>query len=141
MAGCTITPITTNKACSGKCKGGGGACHNAPRVWVVAACEGMISLFEKDMEGTLLPILQNDQGVFASLDQFQKSIDKADRAHAFDQLVVVGSSNDIAWLHASLPQSATRHIVAEIEYPLMAIWFKEQGFSHLTNALNNVFSG
>ena len=49
--------------------------------------------------------------------------------------------NDIAWLHASLPQSATRHIVAEIEYPLMAIWFKQQGFSHLTNALNNVFSG
>ena len=133
MAGCTITPIAASKACTGKCKGGG-ACHNAPRVWVVAACEGMISLFEKDMEGTLLPILQNDQGVFASLDQFQKSIDKADRAHAFDQLVVVGSSNDIAWLHASLPQSATRHIVAEIEYPLMAIWFKEQGFSHLTNA-------
>lgn len=141
MAGCTITPIAANKACSGKCKGGGGACHNAPRVWVVAACEAMISVFEKDIQGTLQPMPQNDQGVFPSLDQFQKFIDKADHAHELDQLVIVGGGNDIAWIHASLPPSAMRHIVAEIEYPLMASWFKEQGFSHLTNALENVFSG
>lgn len=83
---------------------------------------------------------QSDQAVFASLDQFQTSIDKADHAHAFDQLVIVGGSNDIAWVHASLPRSATRHIVAEIEYPLLAAWFKQPlPLLNLTHALEGVF--
>ena len=139
MSGCTITPITTNKACSGKCKNG--ACGNTPRVWVVAACEGMISLFEKDMRGTFLPIPQSDQAVFASLDQFQKSINQAEQAHAFDQLVIVGGGNDIAWIHASLPESAMRHIVAEIEYPLLSAWFKQPlPLQNLTHALEGVFT-
>lgn len=98
----------------------------------------MISLFEKDALGTILPL--GAAKVFSSLDQFKKSIDKAESAQEFDQLVIVGSSNDIAWIHASLSPSATRHVVAEIEYPLMASWFKEHGFLHLTNALKNVFS-
>ncbi len=139
MSGCTVTPITTNKACSGKCKGSG--CGGAPRVWVVAACEGMISLFEKDVRGTLLPVVQHNHAVFASLEQFQESIVEADRTHAFDQLVLVGGSNDIAWVHASLPQSATRHIVAEIEYPLLAAWFKQPPpLPNLTHALEGVFA-
>lgn len=84
---------------------------------------------------------QHEQGVFASLDQFQKSIDEADHAHKFDQLVIVGGSNDIAWIHASLPQSAMRHIVAEIEYPLLAAWFKQPlPLPNLTNALAGVFA-
>lgn len=82
-----------------------------------------------------------DHAVFASLEQFQKSINEADHAHAFDQLVIVGGSNDIAWIHASLPQSAMHHIAAEIEYPLMANWFREKSLLHLSNALENVFSG
>lgn len=139
MAGCETTSITTGKACSGKCKVV--SCHTTPRVWIVAACEGMIMLFEKDIQGQLSPILQNDQGVFASLEQFQKTIDNADQANSFDQLVIIGSNNDIAWIHASLPQSAMRHIVAEIEYPLMAGWFKMRDFILLSNALQNVFSG
>jgi len=65
--------IPTNKACSGKCKSD--ACKNAPRVWVVAACEGMIALFEKDTQGALSHLPQDNQGVFASLEQFQKSIE------------------------------------------------------------------
>lgn len=139
MSGCTVTPITTSKACSGKCKSSG--CHCAPRIWVVAACEGMISLFEKDTRGTLSPLPQNAQGVFASLDDFQKSINKAEHAHAFDQLVIIGSGNDIAWIHASLPTPAVRHIVAEVEYPLLAAWFKQPPpMPHLTHALENVFA-
>jgi len=101
----------------------------------------MILLFEKNGRENLLPMPQSAQGAFASLGQFQKSIDQADHAHEFDQLVIVGASKDIAWIHASLPPSATRHIVAEIEYPLMECWFKEHDFLHLTNALKNVFSG
>lgn len=110
-------------------------------MWVVAACEGMISLFNKDAEGSLKPLSLSGQTVFASPDHFKKSIDSADDARQFDQLVIIGSGNDIAWVHASLSDSATRHIVAEIEYPLIAGWFKEQDFLHLTMALKNVFSG
>lgn len=137
MAGCTTTPIAANKACSGKCKGSG--CGGASRVWVVAACEGMISLFEKDPQGALAPASHLPQGVFASLEQFQRHIEEAEQAHAFDQLVVIGSSNDIGWIHASLPEPAMRHIVAEIEYPLLPAWFR-QPLPTLTHALEGVFS-
>lgn len=138
MSGCTVTPIVA-KACSGRCKSN--ACGTVPRVWVVAACEGMISLFTKDARGALSLVSQNDHAVFASLEQFQRSINEADNTHAFDQLVIVGGSNDIAWIHASLPQSATRHIAAEIEYPLLAAWFKQPlPLPNLTHALEGVFS-
>lgn len=101
----------------------------------------MISLFEKDARGMLSPLPQHDQAVFASLEQFQKSMDEADHAHAFDQLVIVGSSSDIAWIHASLPHSATPHIAAEIEYPLLSAWFKQPlPLPNLTHALEGVFA-
>ena len=138
MSDCAITPITSDKACSGKCKSGG--CH-VSRVWVVAACEGMIALFAKDAKGSLVPMLHSDQAVFPSLDQFKTFLDHADYAHAFDQLVIIGGKNDIAWIHASLPQSAMRHIVAEIEYPLLPTWFKQPTpLPHLTHALEGVFA-
>lgn len=138
MSGCAVVPIVTGKACSGKCKGGG--CGGAPRVWVVAACEGMVSIFEKNAR-SILPVYKAEKPVFASLDDFKKSIDVAEHEHAFDQLVLVGSSNDIAWIHASLPSPATRHIVAEIEYPLLPSWFKQPlPLSTLTQALENVFA-
>lgn len=139
MSGYTITPITANKACSGKCKSG--MCGDTPRVWVVAACEGMISLFEKDTRGVIAPMPQGDQAVFSSLDAFQKSMDNAEHAHAFDQLVIIGSNNDIAWIHASLSAPATRYIVAEIEYPLLPAWFKQPlPLPNLTHALEGVFA-
>ncbi len=139
MSSWATPPVTANDACSGKCRRG--ACGVAPRVWVVAACEGMVSLFEKDMWGAPSLLSQQDGAVFTSLEKFQKSIGEADYARAFDQLVIVGSSTDIAWIHASLPPSSTHHIAAEIEYPLIPGWFTETGFPHLSNALENVFSG
>ena len=78
--------------------------------------------------------------MFSSLDAFQKSIDTAECAHDFDQLLIVGSSSDIAWIHASLPMPATRHIAAEIEYPLLPAWFQEARLPQLTSALQNVLS-
>ena len=128
-------PIKT-KACSGKCKSGG--CGAVPKIWLVAACEGMISLFEKNVQGVLLNKLQGDRAVFSSLGAFQQLMDKAESAHAFDRLVIIGSSNDIAWIHASLPASAMRHIVAEIEYPLLPAWFNnDAGIGRLTQVLEN----
>ncbi len=101
----------------------------------------MISLFEQNTQGALSPKAQRDQPIFSSLDAFQQSISNAENAHAFDQLVIIGSSNDIAWIHAALPAPATRHIVAEIEYPLLPAWFKQPlPLSNLTHALEGVFA-
>jgi hypothetical protein len=85
----------------------------------------MISLFEKNPQGKLVPLSHNGSVVFSSLEEFQKAIHQADQAHAFDQLILVGTNNDIGWIHVSLPQSVTRTIVAEINYPLLSAWFKQ----------------
>jgi hypothetical protein len=101
----------------------------------------MISVFQKSEEGGLVPMPQEHSAVFSSLGEFQKSIDAAEHAHAFDQLVIVGSGNDIAWIHASLSQPVTRHIAAEIEYPLLPAWFKQpMPLSHLSHAIEGVFT-
>lgn len=135
MSGCSITPITVNKACSGKCRGG--VCGNAPRVWVVAASEGMISLFEKNSHGAILPVVEAPTCIFASLEDFQKFLSLSDQKHAFDQLIVVGSNTDIAWVHTALPESSTRLVIAEINYPLLPAWFKPCG-ADLAQALGHV---
>lgn len=140
MTRCEITPLgpPSSKACSGKCKS---TCSSAPRVWVVTACEGMISLFEKDVQGKMHPLHGLDSAVFSSLEAFQNAIEKAEDRHRFDQLVIIGSGGDIAWVHASLPSSATRHIVAEIEYPLLPAWFKQpQPLPSLARAIEGVFN-
>ncbi len=139
MPGCTTPSPAVNKACSGKCRKDGG-CDATPHVWVVAACEGMISLFERDMQGALLPIPKNGHGVFATLAQFQALMDKAEQAYEFDRLIIIGSRGDIAWIEASLSRPIARHITAEIEYPLLPAWFKQPlPLSHLTHALENIF--
>lgn len=135
MAQCDIIPLT-NKACSGKCKSS--SCSNAPRIWVVAACEGMISLFVKSEHG-ILQSPPDKNRIFSSLEGFQHFVSNAEMEQAFDQLVIVGSSNDIAWIHASLPATATRFIVAEIEYPLLPAWFGSSGISKLPQALQHLF--
>ena len=139
MTHCEIAPVLTTKACSGKCKNGG--CTGAPRVWVVAACEGMVSLFEKTADGNISPKPQGKQVVFSSLGHFQQSINNAEQTKAFDQLVIVGGAGDIAWLHSLLSQDAASYIAAEIKYPLLANWFKEPfPMPHLTKALQSVFA-
>jgi hypothetical protein len=139
MAGCEITPLTPPKACSGKCMGG--ACGKSPNIWVVAACEGMVSLFEKNKDGTIHQLQHASPSVFPSIKEFQSTIEEAEERHTLDQLVIVGSGSDIAWMHASLSPQISRHIAAEIEYPLMAGWFKEQPhMGTLTNALGHLLS-
>ena len=139
MHSCTTHSNPTQKACSGKCKSS--ACAGAPRVWVLGACEGMITLFEKNSQGALQHVSQQDQAVFSSLEQFQKFINQGEASHVFDQLVIVGSSSDIAWIHASLPESVKRYIAAEIKYPLLPAWFKQAlPMTSLTHALESVFT-
>lgn len=139
MARCDIVNLPLAKACSGKCKAD--ACRSVPRVWVLAASEGIIGVFEKNLQGELQLGRMGAQSVFYSLEDFQKAVVTAEAGHNIDQLVIVGSGNDIAWLHAALPQPATRHIAAEIEYPLLSGWFKQpMPLTQLTQALEQVFS-
>jgi hypothetical protein len=139
MSGCSTNIANIDKACSGKCKSA--ECRNTLRVWVVAACEGMVSLFEKDANGSLSLVGHGSDGVFHSLEDFQKSIGSAERTHAFDKLVIIGSRSDLAWIQALLPVESTRHIAAEIEYPLLPGWFKQPlPQSGLASAIEKVFA-
>lgn len=129
--------MNVEKACSGKCRSEG--CAGVPRIWIVAACEGMVSLFSKEKDGLVTPRPWSACNVFPSMDRFQQSIEEAAHDHAFDQLIIVGSSSDIAWVHSSLPENAARYIAAEIKYPLLSSWFKEPTpLPHLTQALQTV---
>lgn len=124
------------KACSGKCKGGG--CGSAPKVWVLAACEGVIALFQKQADGHLSPL--SDGHGWLGAEGVRDRLVEASQSSAFSQLVLVGSASDIAWTQASLPASVSQHIVAEIEYPLLSGWFKAPShISRLTQALEHVF--
>lgn len=138
MANCTVTPIQQgSNACSNKCKNS--ACGTQARVWVIAACDGVIALFNKYLDGepSLLP--SGTPSLFYTVEQFRDMIVDAEQTHAFDKLVFIGKSSDIAWLHACVPLEVTRQITAEIQYPLLAGWFKENDFTSLNVALKNIF--
>lgn len=122
MCGSSIYPFIPKeeKACSGKCRGG--CANNLPRLWVVAACNGMVSLFQK--VGDHLEVIPHDTGtVFPSFESFSTMLKSAVEQNRFDQLMVVGTNNDVAWLHMSMPEEASSRIVAEVQYPLLPGWF------------------
>ena len=88
---------------------------------------------------SLLP--QGDNVLFPSMEDFQKTLTVADEVHALDQLVIVGARNDIAWMHAAMPARVAKHVAAEIEYPLVAGWFKQVPKLHsLTQAIERVLT-
>ncbi len=119
MSDCETIPLAS-KACSGKCMG---SCAKAPATWVIAACGGMISLFEKKADGHLALLPQQNSSVASSVDEFLRTMEKASSLKKFNRLLVVGSANDMAWLHHALPNEIAKSIAAEIEYPLMPSWF------------------
>ncbi len=137
MADCTIAPITANKACSGKCKSGG--CNSAPCIWVLAVCEGMAALFQKQTNGHLLPLLEDGTNISSFANGLSDRLSNASEHGDFSQLVLVGSGNDISWTQASLPNAVSKHVVAEIQYPLVAGWFAQTDWHKLAQALNHLF--
>lgn len=136
MFDCETIPLTS-KACSGKCMG---SCAKAPITWVIAACGGMISLFEKDVDGHLALLSQQDSPVAPSVEEFLRTMENASREQKFTRLLVVGSANDVAWLHHALHNDIAKSIAAEIEYPLMPSWFGDSAdAAKLQSALEQVF--
>lgn len=140
MSDGTIIPMHAPKACSGKCKSG--TCHTKANVWVLAACEGMAVLFEKQADGHLRLLPQEGSAVASFTDALRDHLAGAAERSAFSQLVLVGGANDISWTQASLPPSISGKVVAEIEYPLIPGWFTPPGgMEKLTQALEHVFRG
>jgi hypothetical protein len=141
MSSCEIVSAANSpKACSGKCKGE--SCSVQPRLWVIAACDGMISLFERNSQGIFTLVSPIGEVVFSSLEVFKETIYNAEYINAFDQLVIIGSSSDIAWAHAALPASVTLNIVAEIKCPLLSEWFKQPfPLKDLANAIDGILAG
>ena len=130
MTNCDIIPIN-NKACSGKCKGGG--CSAKPNLWVIAACGGIVAIFQKQNDGNLIPIADGGIGFAEGL---SGRLSTALEGGELSQIVLVGSANDIAWTQALLPSTVSKRVVAEIKYPLMSDWFST---TRLVKALENIF--
>lgn len=85
----------------------------------------MISLFEKNPDGHLSPLPQGDTPIFSSIDDFRNTLVDAEAKHQLHQLIIVGGATDLAWMHSALPAPVAGHIAAEINYPLMAEWFRQ----------------
>jgi len=111
-----------------------------PRVWVLAACEGMVSLFEKRGDGHLTLLRQGESSIAPSAEHLRDYMVESVKNGQCNQLVLVGSGNDIAWAQALVPEAITHRIIAEIEYPLLPGWFRETpDMKALSQALEQVF--
>lgn len=95
-------------------------------MWFLAASEGMLALFEQRPEGALSPIASGTTAK-APVEQVMGFLSQAVASGQCSQLVLVGSKNDIAWTHALLSNDVALHVMAEINYPLLPAWLREEG--------------
>lgn len=135
MCSGTILSLTPAKACSGKCKTGG--CGNKSAIWVLAACEGMAALYQQLPSGGLELLAPENGNAMPLIGSLQHKLSESCGDRKFSQLLLVGSSSDIAWMMASLPGEVTQTVVAEIKYPLLPSWFKADPLQ-LQHVLENV---
>lgn len=127
MATCDITK-SASSACSGKCRGE--SCGSSA-LWVLATCKGEIALFQKQGD-RLTPCVFPQRETTA--DTIRDHLLSASDSGMFQQLVIIGSNEDISLLRHHLPGDAARRIIAEIEYPLTSSWF-EAGGQKLSEAI------
>lgn len=121
-------------SCDGRCQSGG-CKKGSPRCWLLVACSGMTCLFEKQEDVLVLQHEHGQSPTFKSPTDLADFLEHAVRDRQFDQLVMIGSENDMAWMHAMLAPEVTQHITAEITYPLLVEWFQESGLTQLIQTL------
>jgi len=127
------------RACSGKCMGGGSCQSSKPKVWTIAACDGMVSLFSEGDDGAYHLISQRGSAVASSIEALRDTLEDAAQLHAFDRLIIVGGKGDVAWVELALTANLAKRVMAQINYPLLAGWFKESEPLHsLSSALMQV---
>ncbi len=108
-------------------------------MWVVAAAEGRIALYEKLAHGgaDLIPIGQSITP--QSLEALAQFLRQAYAQKQYEQLLIIGSPNDVCWVQSLLPEEVAGCVVAEIRYTLLPSWFQHTPhMPELTHALNNV---
>lgn len=103
---------------------------------MLATCEGMAALFRKQENGHLIPVAHSASFLDTVHNHLMPALTASDAHH----LVLVGSTNDLSWTHMSLPEPLVKHIVAEINYPLIADWFTAApDHERLGHVLENIF--
>lgn len=110
-----------------------------PCTYILAGCEGMVGLFEQRPDGQIALLPQGETSLFSSVTAMQDALSRAEASFKLGQLVIIGSASDIAWIHRCLPDTVSRHVAAEIEYPLVSGWFREgPEMKGLTHALQQL---
>ena len=94
-------------------------------LWVIAACNGMVSLFERGNNGKLYALTGMDYTQPGSLPECLRLLTQAESLGELTQCILVGSASDIAWMQVLLPPSIQKKIRADIEYPIIASLFKQ----------------
>ncbi|MBL0317989.1 MAG: hypothetical protein IPP74_01595 [Alphaproteobacteria bacterium] len=123
--------------CSGKCSH---PCKPLNKIWIIAVCEGMISIFEKSGTDIFCLIQQGDNTVMPFIDGFSQIIEHACDEGKFGKLLLVGSEKDLSWLRYLLSAKVSRYIMAEVKYPLLIDWFKQTSATDkLSDILENLF--
>lgn len=126
--------VPAKKACDHRCQNGGSCKAKVPDRLIVAACSGSICLLKKNAQHQLMP--HNSEPVFASPQAFTDYMRSKSCGQHSDQLVLVGSGNDLAWLSAILTPELSKRVVAEMAYPLRNEWFHEPSLMQLKSALS-----
>ena len=129
----------SSEACTGSCSG---KCHGSGRMWVIAACGGYMALYEKWHRASteLIPIGKeippdSPEGLVALVAHHYA-------AKKFEQLLLVGSQNDLRWVQLLLPPEIANCVVAEIRYPLQSSWFTEMPQTQsLHNTMQSILQG
>lgn len=105
-----------------------------PRMWIIAASGGRLCIFER-RGAQLVPCTSSRGTLLHTPNDCTRRIQSECAAQSSDQFIIIGSPNDLHWLHASLPVEAENRIVAEIPAPLDASWFLEPTLGRLNAQL------
>ena len=102
-----------------------------------------MALYEKRQQGCgaeLIPLGQ--EIVPLSLESLVALLKTKYAQKQFEQLLIIGSANDLSWVQSLLPEEIANCVVAEIRYPLIANWFNETPhMKTLGKALHNLLQG
>lgn len=78
--------------------------------------------YRRTTTGMLTLLGSAEQGVLSSLDALRDLLIGMEKF--VERILIIGSSNDMAWLRVALPEGLAHRITAEIEYPLVPSWFR-----------------
>jgi hypothetical protein len=90
---------------------------------VIAVCGHSVVLLAKQPDEGFECYYQGEGASAPSLVAFSDVLLHACDARRFNQLLLVGSASDIAWIRSVIPEAVCYHISAESHVPLQAEWF------------------